>query len=172
MATVEQSVDVNVDVATAYDQWAQFESFPRWMEGVAAVEQVDDGHLHWIARVRNEFATVENETSSGTPGSPRADREWDARITAQIRNERISWESIVEKPDEKPNAGEVTFEPLGDSSCRVTFGIDWEPEGGLETTSEVLDAVNQVVAADLARFKDFIEGRGEEAGSWRGEIAV
>ena len=161
MATVEQSVDVSVDVATAYDQWAQFESYPRWMEGVAAVERVGDGRLHWIARVRNEFATVENET-----------REWDARVTAQIRNERISWESIVERPDEKPNAGEVTFEPLGDSSCRVSFGIDWEPEGGLETTSEVLDAVNQVVAADLARFKDFIEGRAEEAGSGRREIAV
>jgi uncharacterized membrane protein len=162
MSTVEQSIDVNVDVTTAYDQWAQFDSFPQWMEGVASVDQIDDTHLHWVAKVKNEVAEVKNET-----------REWDAQITEQIRDRRISWESVGGKPDEKPNAGHVTFEPLGDSACRVTFRIDWEPEGALMTNeSYVLGAVNQVVAADLARFKDFIEARGEQTGSWRGEIAV
>jgi len=162
MSTVEQSIDVNVDVTTAYDQWAQVESFPQWMEGVASVDQIDDTHLHWVAKVKNEVAEVKNET-----------REWDAQITEQIRGRRISWESVGGKPDEKPNAGHVTFEPLGDSACRVTFRIDWEPEGALMTNeSYVLAAVNQVVAADLARFKDFIEARGEQTGSWRGEIAV
>ena len=146
MPTVEQSVDVNVDVTTAYDQWSRFESFPRWMEGVASVEQTDESHLHWVAKVREEFATVEGET-----------REWDARITEQVRDERLSWESIPGKPSEKPNAGAATFAPLGDSSSRVTFRIEWEPEGELETPNEVLAAVNQVAAADLARFKDFIE---------------
>ena len=154
MPTVEQSIDVNVDVITAYDQWTRFESFPRWMEGVASVDQIDDTHLHWVAKVKNEVATVKDET-----------REWDAQITEQIRDQRISWQSVGGKPDEKPNAGGVTIEPLGDSSCRVTFQMDWEPEDALETTSEVLDAVNQVVAADLARFKDFIEASGEETGS-------
>jgi uncharacterized membrane protein len=162
MSTVEQSIDVNVDVTTAYDQWAQFDSFPQWMEGVASVDQIDDTHLHWVAKVKNEVAEVKNET-----------REWDAQITEQIRDRRISWESVGGKPDEKPNAGHVTFEPLGDSACRVTFRIDWEPEAALMTNeSYVLAAVNQVVAADLARFKDFIEARGEQTGSWRGEIAV
>ena len=149
MSTAKQSIDVNVDVTTAYNQWAQFESFPQWMEGVASVDQIDDTHLHWVAKVKNEVAEVKNET-----------REWDARITAQIRDRRISWESVGGKPDEKPNAGHVTFEPLGDSACRVTFRIDWEPEAALKTNeSYVLAAVNQVVAADLARFKDFIEAR-------------
>jgi len=162
MSTVEQSIDVNVDVTTAYDQWAQFDSFPQWMEGVASVDQIDDTHLHWVAKVKNEVAEVKNET-----------REWDAQITEQIRDSRISWESVGGKPDEKPNAGHVTFEPLGDSACRVTFRIDWEPEAALMTNeSYVLGAVNQVVVADLARFKDFIEARGERTGSWRGEIAV
>jgi uncharacterized membrane protein len=158
MPTVEQSIDVNVNVTTAYDQWTRFESFPQWMEGVASVDQIDTSHLHWVAKVRNEFATAKNET-----------REWDAQITERARDQRISWESVGGKPDEKPNAGAATFEPLGDSSCRVTFRMDWEPEGALETPSEVLDAVHQVVAADLARFKDFIEARGDQTGSWRGE---
>jgi uncharacterized membrane protein len=159
MPTIEQSIDVNVEVTTAYDQWSRFESFPRWMEGVASVDQTGDSHLHWVVKVRNEFATVKDET-----------REWDARITEQTRGKRISWESVGGKPDEKPNAGAATFEPLGESSCRVTFRMEWEPEGGLETPSEVLAAVNQVVAADLARFKDFIEARAEEAGSGAGVL--
>jgi uncharacterized membrane protein len=149
MPTVERSIDVNVDVSTAYDQWARFESFPQWMEGVASVEQIDDSHLHWVAKVKNEVAAVKNET-----------REWDAQITEQIPRQRISWESVGGEPDEKPNAGHVSFEPLGDSGCRVTFRIDWEPEDALKTNeSYVLAVVNQTVAADLARFKDLVEKR-------------
>ncbi len=130
------------------------------MEGVASVERIDDDRLHWVAKVESEFATVEGQT-----------REWDARITEQTRDRRVSWESVGRKPDQKPDSGEASFEPLGDSSCRVTFAMSWGPEGALETPSEVLAAVNQVVAADLARFKDLIEARGE-TGSWRGETAV
>jgi len=149
MSTAKQSIDVNVGVTTAYEQWAQFESFPQWMEGVASVDQLDDSHLHWVAKVKDEVAEVEDET-----------REWDAQITEQSRDRRISWESVGGKPDEKPNAGAVTFEPLGASACRVTFRIDWEPEAALKANeSYVLAAVNQLVAADLARFKDFIEAR-------------
>ena len=150
MPTVEQSINVNVDVATAYDQWSRFESFPQWMEGVASVEQTGDSHLHWVAKVRNEFATVKDET-----------REWNARITEQTRDRRISWESLGGNPGQKPDSGEASFEPLEDSVCRVTFAMSSEPDGMLETPSEVLDAVNQVVAADLARFKAFIEARDE-----------
>jgi uncharacterized membrane protein len=161
MPTVEQSTDVNVDMTTAYHQWTHFDAFPQWMEGVASIEQTDDTHLHWVAKVRNEFATVKDET-----------REWDARITEQTRDRRIAWESVGGGPDAKPNAGAVTFEPLGDSSCRVTFRMDWEPEGGLETPSQVLDAVRQVVAADLARFKELMEARGEQTGSQSGETLL
>ena len=161
MSTAEQSIDVNVNVTTAYAQWAQFESFPQWMEGVASVDRIDDTNLHWVAKVKNEVAEVENET-----------REWDARITAQIRDTRIAWESVGGKPDEKPDAGHVTFEPLGDSACRVTFVMTWEPEGEIETPTEVLEAVNQVVAADLASFEDLIEARGAGTGSRRSELAA
>jgi len=149
MPTVEQFVDVNVDVAAAYDQWTRFDSFPQWMEGVAFVDQIDDSRLHWVAKVRSEFATVEGET-----------REWDARITEQTRDKRVSWESVGGKPGQKPDSGSASFEPLGDSVCRVTFRMAWEPEDARETPAEVLEAVNQVVAADLTRFKDVIEARG------------
>jgi uncharacterized membrane protein len=149
MAAAEQSIDVNVDTATAYGKWARFEDYPEWMEGVASVEHVGDGRLHWVAKVKNEVAEVESET-----------REWDARITEQIRDRRIAWESVGGEPGEKPNAGRVTLEPLGDSACRVTFRIDWEPEAAFAASeSYMIEAVNQVVAADLARFKDLVEAR-------------
>ena len=145
-----------------YNQWTQFESFPQWMEGVASVDQIDETHLHWVAKVKDEVAKVKGET-----------REWDAQITEQVRDRRISWESVGGKPGEKPNAGGVAIEPLGESACRVTFRMEWEPEGALETNeSYVLSALNQVVTADLARFKELIEARGEARGSRRGEIAI
>ena len=101
MPTVEQSVNVNVDVATAYHQWTLFESFPQWMEGVASVERTGDTRLHWVAKVREESATVEGET-----------REWDARITGLTQDRRVSWESAGSGPGEKPNAGAAMFAPL------------------------------------------------------------
>jgi uncharacterized membrane protein len=128
------------------------------MEGVASIRQSGGGRLRWVAKVRDEFATVKGET-----------REWDARITEQTRVKRVSWETLGGKPGQKPDSGEASFEPLGDSACRVTFAMTWEPDGVLETPSQVLAAVNQVVAADLARFKDFIEARDEETDSRRGE---
>jgi uncharacterized membrane protein len=149
MSSVEQSIDVGVDVSAAYDQWARFESFPQWMEGVASIDQMGDGRLHWVAKVKDEVAEVKGET-----------REWDARITEQVRDRRISWESVGGTPGEKPNAGGVTLEPLGDGACRVTFRMDWEPEAALAANeSYMLAAVNQVVAADLARFKELIEAQ-------------
>jgi len=138
LPTVEQSIDVNVDVTMAYDQWSPVESFPRWMEGVASVDQTSDSHLHWVAKVRNEFRHGQGtRTVSGTPGSP-------STPATSASPGRAS----AGKPDEKPNAGAATFESLGASSCRVTFRMEWEPEDALETPSEVLAAVNQVVAAD------------------------
>lgn len=161
MPTVEQSIQVNVATSIAYDQWARFDTFPRWMEGVASVDRVDDTRLHWVAKVRSEFATFEGET-----------REWDARVTELIRDERVSWETLGGEPGGKPDSGSASFESLGDASCRVTFRMSWEPEDELEAPDDVLAAVHQVVAADLTRFKEFIESPGMRTGSQRGEAAA
>jgi uncharacterized membrane protein len=161
MSTVERSIDVDADVTTAYDQWARFASFPQWMEGVASIDQIDATHLHWVARVKDEIAVAGDET-----------REWDALITEQVRDRQISWESVGGAPGEKPNSGGVAFEPLGDEACRVTFRMGWEPEAALAAhESYVLAAVDQVVAADLERFKDLIEARGAKTDSASERVA-
>jgi len=148
MATIERSIDVDVPVRVAYNQWTQFEDFPKFMEGVQTVRQLDDKRLHWTAVIggRNE--------------------EWDAEITEQIPDERIAWRAR----SGATNAGVVTFHRLGDSKTRIMLQLDYDPQGVVENVGDALGVVSRRVESDLQRFKEFIESRGRETGAWRGEI--
>jgi uncharacterized membrane protein len=148
MSSVEESVEVQVPVRTAYDQWTQFEEFPRFMEGVESVRQIDDTHLHWKAEI------------AGTT------REWDAEITEQRPDERVAWRST----SGTTNAGVVTFHRLDDARTKVMLQVDMEPEGFVETAGDKLGFVKRRAIGDLERFKDFIEARGTETGAWRGTV--
>ncbi|KAA9158430.1 SRPBCC family protein [Amycolatopsis acidicola] len=148
MSTITETVDVNVPVRTAYNQWTQFESFPRFMEGVAEIRQLDDTHLHWVTRIGN------------------VQREFDATITEQHPDERVAWRS-----DSGPNhAGVITFHRLGEGSTRVTAQMDIDPDGFAENAADKLGVLDRRVNGDLRRFKEFIEHHGQETGSWRGEV--
>ena len=148
MATIEKSIEVEVPVRTAYNQWTQFEEFPKFMEGVREVRQVDDKRLHWKAEIGGK------------------EQEWFAEITEQIPDERIAWTSR----SGAPNAGVVTFHRLADSRTRIMLQLDYEPHGAVENVGDAVGVVSRRVAGDLERFKDFIEARGRETGAWRGEI--
>lgn len=148
MSKIEKSIDVNVPVRTAYDQWTQFEEFPDFMEGVESVHQLDDRRLHWCAEISGKMV------------------EWDAQIAEQIPDTRIAWRST----SGAPNAGVVSFYRLSDDRCRVTLQIDYEPHGFLETVGDWLGVMSRRVEGDLERFKKFIEQRGVETGAWRGTI--
>ena len=150
MAHVEDSIDVDRDLSTVYNQWTQFESFPQFMEGVESVTQLDDTHLRWVAKVGGER------------------REWDAEITEQVPDQRIAWTSTTGAP----NGGVITVQSRGDTSTKVTLRLDYEPQGVMEKAGDVLGVVVRQVKNDLQRFKEFIESRGEETGGWRGQIAV
>lgn len=149
MGEVTQSIDVDVDLKTVYNQWTQFEEFPRFMEGVESVEQLDDRRLHWTV----DIAGIE--------------REFDAEITEQNPDERIAWKST----SGVDQAGVVTFHRLNDSQTRVTLQMAFDPEGFVEHAGDKLGVVSGRVGGDLERFKDFIEERQVETGAWRGEIA-
>jgi uncharacterized membrane protein len=148
MAQVTESVDVQVPLQTVYNQWTQFEEFPKFMEGVEEVRQLDDTHLHWVVEV------------SGNR------QEWEAEITEQRPDERIAWKST----NGTTNAGVVTFHRLDDSTTRVTVQLEWEPEGIVEQTGARLGIDERRVRGDLERFKEMIESRGSETGAWRGEV--
>ena len=148
MATIEESIDVDVPVRTAYNQWTQFEEFPRFMNGVQEVRQLDDRRLHWRAEVGG------------------VDKEWQAEITEQVPDQRIAWHSI----SGARNAGVVTFHHLSDTKTRVMLQLDYDPEGVVENVGDAVGAVGMRVRGDLARFKEFIEARQRETGAWRGTI--
>jgi uncharacterized membrane protein len=149
MTTIEQSIEVAVPVSTAYNQWTQFEEFPRFMEGVEEIRQIDDRHLHWVA----EFGGSRHE--------------WDAEITEQRPDERVAWRNT----GGKENAGVVTFHRLDDATSRIMVQMDFVPEGIKEKVGAALGAPDRRVKGDLERFKEMIEGRGTESGAWRGEVS-
>ena len=145
---VEQTIEVEVPIERAYNQWTQFEEFPNFMEDVKQVQQVDDARLHWVAEI------------AGTR------KEWDARITRQVPDEVIAWES----EGGTQNDGTVVFTPLDMGRTKIDLYMDVEAEGMKEKVGSALGVPSSAVRSDLERFKQFIESRGQETGAWRGEI--
>ena len=148
MALIEESIEVDVPVTTAYNQWTQFEDFPHFMEGVESVTQVDDTHLRWVAEVGGER------------------REWEAEITEQKPDERVAWKAV----GGHGNSGVVTFHRLDDNRTRIVVQMEHETEGLKEQLGSVIGADNRRVQGDLERFREFVEARGVETGAWRGEV--
>ena len=149
MSTIEKSIDVQVPVRTAYDQWTQFEEFPRFMEGIESVKQLDDTHLHFIASIGGKT------------------KEWDAEITEQTPDQRIAWRDV----GGEPNAGVVTFHRLAPDRTRVMLQLEYDPQGIIENVGDAIGVVSNRVTGDLERFREFIESRGNPTGAWRGAVA-
>ena len=149
MERVEKSVEVKAPVKAVYNQWTQFEEFPRFMAGVKEVKQLDDTHVHWHAEIWGK------------------DKEWDAEITEQVPDQRISWRSIS---GDAPNAGSVRFEPVGPDRTRVNLTMEYEPQGVIENVGDKLGVMSARVQNTVEDFKTFIENRGRETGGWRGEV--
>ena len=149
MSVIEKSIEINVPVRTAYNQWTQFEEFPKFMEGVKQVKQLDDTHLHWKAEIGGK------------------EKEWDAEITEQIPDTRIAWRSR----DGANNAGVVSFHPVSTTTSKVNLMMEYDPDGVVENVGDAVGVVSQRVLGDLERFKRYIESRGQETGAWRGTVS-
>lgn len=145
---VMQSVDVDVPVRAAYNQWTKFELFPRFMGAVERIDQVSDTRTHWVTKI----AGVE--------------REFDAEITEQHPDERIAWKTV----DGPTQAGVVTFHRIDDNHSRVSLQLDFDPEGFAEKAGSALGVVDGQIKSDLKSFKSFIESEGSGVGGWRGDV--
>ncbi len=148
MSVIEKSIDLNVPVQTAYNQWTQFEEFPKFMQGVQQVKQLDDNRLHWKANIGGK------------------EEEWNAVITEQVPDQRIAWKS----EGGAQNAGAVTFQSLSEAQSKIILHLEYEPHGMMEKAGDAAGMVTQRVEGDLRRFKDYIETRGHETGAWRGSV--
>ncbi len=147
-SNTEQTIDINVPVSTAYNQWTQFEEFPKFMDSVHEIKQIDDKHLHWRADIAGKEV------------------EWDAEITEQIPDQRIAWRST----SGQPSAGAATFHKLSDNKTRVTLKMDYEPQGLDEKVGDAIGLVGMQAKSNLKRFKQLLESRGSETGAWRGTV--
>lgn len=149
MTQIIETIDVDVPVGTSYNQWTQFEEFPRFLKHIESITQTDDTHTHWRVNVGGQV------------------REFDATITEQHPDERVAWNSTGGEVD---HAGVVTFHKLSDTSSRVTVQLDWEPEGLLEKIGSVAGVGNRAVKDALKDFKEYIEAQGTADGAWRGDV--
>lgn len=148
MSRFEHSMDVNVPISTAYNQWTQFEDFPNFMPSIRSLRQKTDKTLHWEAEIAGRRQA------------------WDAEITEQKPDSRIAWRST----SGAKNSGVVTFHYLNQSMTRIMILVEYEPEGVLEKVGSALGVVSHRMEADMRAFKEHIERRGFESGAWRGEI--
>ncbi|ALV37345.1 SRPBCC family protein [Streptomyces sp. CdTB01] len=149
MGKVKETVEVAVPVHTAYNQWTQFQEFPKFMEGVEEVTQVDDTHNHWTTKI----------------GGVR--REFDTEIVDQLPDERIAWRTVG---GDTKQMGMVHFESLDDMHTRVQIVMEVDSSGVAEKAADALGMVDRRVKGDMKRFKEYIEEHGGETGSWRGRV--
>jgi uncharacterized membrane protein len=149
MERIEKIVEVDCPVRTVYNQWTQFEEFPRFMDGVKEVRQLDDTHVRWHAEIWGR------------------EKEWDAEITEQVPDERIAWRSVS---GDGRSAGVVRFEPLSTNRTRVRLVMAYDPEGVIENLGDALGIMAGRVENSVENFKKYIESRGREDGGWRGEV--
>ena len=142
MSTIEKSIEVNVPVYTAYNQWTHFEEFPQFMEGVKEVKRLDAKRLHWKAEIAGQ------------------DKEWDTEITEQIADQSLAWTS---------RGGAITgwvatFHQLSDARSTVMLQLEYAPQGFTENVGDALGVLSMRVQGDLGRFKALIEKRWRPAG--------
>lgn len=149
MAQAIEAIDVDVPVREAYNQWTQFEEFPKFLDEVQSITQVTDVLTHWTVKV----GPVEEQ--------------FEAAITEQHPDERVAWTSTGGSVD---HAGVVTFHKLSDTTSRVTVQIDWQPTGLLERLGGTLGVDNHAIKKDLKNFKEYIEAKGSADGAWRGDV--
>jgi len=148
MENVQKSIEVDVPIGMAYNQWTQFEEFPRFMQGVEEVRQLSPTRLYWRAEIFGKA------------------KEWEAEIYEQLPDQRISWRSTAGAP----NTGSVQFEKLGENRTRVSLSLSYEPESAMEKVGDALGILSFRIRGDLERFKEFIEKQGAETGAWRGQV--
>ena len=144
MTLIEEFVDVDVPASTAYDQWMQFEAFPRFMRGVDEVRRLSATTLEWLVTIGG------------------FQRQWRARIVEQIPDRRISWVWT----EGARNDGSVSFSALGPDRTRIRLVLEVDPAGPLERIGTAAGLVRRRVRGDLGRFRDRIEAMFVETGTW------
>ncbi|MFD4985502.1 SRPBCC family protein [Streptomyces sp. NPDC058374] len=150
MKTVQETIEVAVPLRAAYDQWTQFECFPRFMSVVKRVRQVTPCVSVWVI------------------GAGPLHREFRTEILEQAPDSHLVWQSLDRR--RTGHRGEVRFRPVGDDRTEVTVRMEFRGRDLAGLLCAVPGAADGVVRRELGNFKKFIEGRGEADRGWRGTV--
>ena len=141
MATIEKSIEVNVPLYVAYNQWTSCDEYPRFMEGVKEVKWLGAKRYHWKAKIAGQ------------------DTEWDTEITEQTEQQRLAMTYLG-----GPIKGWVaTFHELSKDWSKVTLQVEYDPQGFLENVGDASEVVSSRIQGDLDRFKAILENRGRSS---------
>lgn len=149
MHTVEETIEVAVPVRTAYNQWTQFKSFPRFMTTVRRVEHIRPAVTLWVI------------------GAGPVRRELLVEIVEQEPDSHVVWQGLGRRPAHR---GDVSFRSTAAGGAAVTVRMTLDPRGVPAVLAGVPGVAGRVVRSELRHFKKYIEGLGEEGGAWRGII--
>jgi uncharacterized membrane protein len=139
VATIQQSIEVNVPVHALYEQLSRFENYPQFLDNVERVEQVDDTLLHWTTKMANRPV------------------EWDASITKRETDRCIVWQDVSGMSSDC----RVEVQALDDDSSKAIITLNAEPGQfpGL-VAGDRADEMEQQLASAMEKLKDFVEGDG------------
>jgi uncharacterized membrane protein len=145
---IQQSVDVAVPIKVAYDQWTQFEEWPRFMHRLESVDQIDESTVAFSAKVWG------------------VNKRFEANILEQRPEQRIEWDVS----QGLAHIGVVTFHELSERLTRIEVTLDIEPDSLVEKAARGMRFIKRAVRGDLHRFKAYVELNEEAEDGWRGTI--
>lgn len=140
MARIDTEIFINAPVDRCYQMWCDFESQPTYMQHVKEVRKIGDNKYHVVVEALGQKV------------------EYDATITEQKENERISWQAETGLK----NRGTVEFKPEG-NGCRMH--LIWEEQVGgpiAQAAEDLTGFAKGTIDEDLQRFKQVCEAQGRE----------
>ena len=145
---IQQSVDIGAPLSTVYNEWTQFEEWPKFMHRLQSVSQEDETHVAFKTKIWG------------------ISKEFKAEIVEQRPDERIKWKVT----DGVTHTGVVTFHEVADRLTHVEVNLDVDPGSLIEKAGRGMRHAKRAVRGDLARFKAYVMMNEEEDGAWRGTI--
>lgn len=137
---IEVSIEIEVPAAVVFERWTRFESFPDFMEGVAAVECTGIRQLRWHGVFGGQL------------------REWDSTVTVWIPHRRLAWRSTSAG---KHSSRAVCIEEAGAGRTRVTIKMLIDPDeewARIPTRAQV----SRRLRSNLLRLKTLLESKPSE----------
>lgn len=153
MTNIVEEIEVGVPVRVAYNQWTQFQDFPRFTKRLEKVEQESDEKISWKAGIFLSHRT------------------WESTIIEQVPDELIVWRSKGEKGHVD---GTVTFHELAPNLTKILLVLEYHPQGLFERTGNLWRAQGRRTRLELKHFRRHVMTQAildpDAVEGWRGEI--